>query len=83
MSVTAWDSDEAVANAGFVLAPEGRYVDPEHGIDWAVIIWRCETCENRRCDACKNRRAAPGPGQPPHCVLHGPMTPVRSDEDAS
>lgn len=70
--LTAWASDAEVEAAGFVLAPEGRYVDAAHGIDWAVIRWRCPVCEAER--------SAPGPGEPPYCDAPGrpmAMVPVR------
>lgn len=70
-ALTAWNDDADLVAAGYVLAPEGRYVDAAHGIDWAVIVWACPVCSAQR--------AAPGPGESPHCVLHGWMVPVRTD----
>lgn len=67
MSITAWSADDELRRAGYVLSPDGRYVDDEHGIDWAIIAWwhPGELC----------LRWSPGPGDPPHCE-HGPMIPL-------
>lgn len=69
--VTAWDTDRDLQDAGYVVFPEERYVDPDHCIDWAVILWRCTDCGSER--------HAPGPGEACHCLNgHGPMHPSPS-----
>jgi hypothetical protein len=66
---TAWDTDRDLQNAGYVVFPAERYIDPAHGIDWAIILWRCSKCGAER--------HSPGPGEPCHCVHgHGPMRAV-------
>ena len=70
-SLSAWDSHADLIAAGYVVSPASRYVDREHGIDWAVIVWQCPRCGRQR--------HAPGPGDPPLCYsVHGPMVPFRT-----